>query len=136
MFHVTNETNNNVTFGQSPTIIPFNSITPNGSFEIGSGFNYSTYKYTIPKSGIWRISVRVFINTSSTTANSRISLLKNTNIIATVGNKIGNAESLEILYNFSENDVIETTAERMIIWLASGHSYWTGEWVSDSNGNL
>jgi hypothetical protein len=136
MFHVTNETNNNVTFGQSPTIIPFNSISPTGCFEIGSGFNYSTYKYTIPKSGVWRISIRAFINTSSTTDWARLSLLKNNNIIATVGNKIGNTESLEILYDFIENDVIETTAERMILWLASGHSYWTGEWVCNSDGTL
>lgn len=136
MFHVTNETNGNVTFGNSPSIIPFNSINPAGCFEIGSGYNYTTYKYTIPKSGIWRISLRVFINTSSTTGNARISLLKNDLIIATVGNKIGNAESLEILYDFSLNDVLETTAERMMIWMGHGHSYWTGEWVCNSDGTI
>lgn len=136
MFHVTNETNGNVTFGNSPSTIPFNSINPAGCFEIGSGYNYTTYKYTIPKSGIWRMSLRVFINTSSTTVNARISLLKNDLIIATVGNKIGNAESLEILYDFSLNDVLETTAERMIIWMGHGHSYWTGEWVCNSDGTI
>lgn len=137
MFHVTNQTNGNVTYGGgAQTILPFNDQAPAGCFEVGNGYNYSTYKYTIPKSGIWRFNVHLFINTTTADTNARVGIYKNGNTLAFGGNRAGYAEDLHILNEFVEGDVIDVRVNSMIIYLGAGHTYWSGEWVSDSNGNL
>ena len=137
MFHVTNQTNGNVTYGGgAQTILPFNDQAPAGCFEVGNGYNYSTYKYTIPKSGIWRFNVHLFINTTTADTNARIALYKNNLAFAYGGNRAGYSEDLHLLNKFDVGDVIDVRVNSMIIYLGAGHTYWSGEWVSDSNGNL
>jgi hypothetical protein len=89
-------------------VFPFNFVVPDQCFVIptSSAFNLNTYKYTIPKSGYWRINYQIFFN-SAATLQSRVGIFRNDTLIMRMGAATGFAESGSCMYILAQGDVID-----------------------------
>jgi len=106
-FAVTSNLNTTLTMGLG-SVLPFNHISPGLCFVVPdtSAYNLSTYSYTIPKSGIWKINYQAFFN-SGPAVTTRIGIFRNnTELLMRMGSKTSYSETGSLMYLLSQGDVI------------------------------
>jgi hypothetical protein len=132
MFSVTSNLNATISVTNG-SVLPFNYIESPICFVVPSttAFNLTTYSYTIPKSGIWRINIQLFFNSGAST-QSRIALYANNILLHRFGAQTGYTESGGILYNLNVNDVINIRNDdvtTLSMYFGLRRSLFYGEYV-------
>jgi hypothetical protein len=132
-FSVTSDINATITVLPG-AIFPFNFIVPNQCFVIPStsAYNTSTYKYTIPKSGFWKINYQLFFN-SAATLQTRVAIYRNNVLIMRMGAATGFTESGSCFYILEQGDVIDVRNDdvtNLLMYFGVNRCLFYGELVA------
>ena len=103
LFKVASNLNSNKVYSAGDTL-DFNLIK--FCYPLQSSFNINDFSYIIPKNGIYQFSYNIYLNTSPTTANTRMAFYKNGVKMMISGSYASNIESCTTLEECNESDLI------------------------------
>jgi hypothetical protein len=125
VFKITSNLNSNQIFNAG-VVAKFDKIE--FCFPNVSDFNTNNYTYTVPVSGIYQFTYKLYSNQSPST-NARFAINKNGSDVAISGGTMANVETVTTLESCNVGDVISVSCEigiNLSLWMSPIHSWFMG----------
>ena len=126
IFKATTDLETNITFNTG-NVAPFNKIA--FCYPNTSDFNTSTYKYTVPRNGIYQFTFQLF-QSSTPSTSTKFGFYKNNAAVAVAGAYVSNSEALTFLENCVVGDTIDVrcylTSSSVIVFMSEIRCWFTG----------
>ena len=117
-FKATTDLETNITFNTG-NVTPFNKVA--FCYPNSSDFNTTTFKYTVPRDGIYQFTYQLF-QSSAPTSSTKFGIFKNNNAIAVAGAYVSNSEAMTTLESCAVGDQIDVrcfvTSSSVIVFMS------------------
>ena len=135
LFKITSNLSANQTFTQG-TVAKFNNLV--FCYPSPAAFNTSTYTYTVPQSGIYQFTYKLYPNytgTNSSDIGARIALNLNGVNVSVSGSVLGNIETMTALEVCAAGDTVKVQCAvanqgSLSLFMSPNHSWFTGILIS------
>jgi hypothetical protein len=135
LFKITSNLSANQTFTQG-TVAKFNNLV--FCYPPPAAFNTSTYTYTVPLSGIYQFTYKLYPNytgTNNTDIGARIALNLNGVNVSVSGSVLGNIETMTALEVCAAGDTVKVQCAvanqgSLSLFMSPNHSWFTGILIS------
>jgi uncharacterized membrane protein len=134
LFKVSSNLNGNQTFTQG-TVAKFDNLV--FCYPSASAFNTSTYTYTVPQTGIYQFTYKLYPNYSgnNTNTNARIAININGSNVSISGSVLGNIETMTTLELCTAGDQVRVECSfanqgSLLLFMNPNHAWFTGILIS------
>ena len=134
LFKVSSNLNGNQTFTQG-TVAKFNNLV--FCYPSASAFNTSTYTYTVPQTGIYQFTYKLYpnYNGTNTDTNARIAFNINGTNVSVSGSVLGNIETMTSLELCGAGSTVRVECAvanqgSLSLFMTPTHSWFTGILIS------
>ena len=135
LFKITSNLSANQIFTQG-TVAKFNNLV--FCYPSPAAFNTSTFTYTVPQSGIYQFTYKLYPNypgTNNTDINARIAFNINGVYVSISGSVLGNIETMTTLEVCSAGDTVRVECAfanqgSLTLYMSPNYSWFTGILIS------